>query len=929
LLDRAAADDALRDADRCFPSRSAFDTILAAMDSVTPKQVLEPAIPNRLAAANSETPGGPLASTASRRRGRFARWVRGMVSFAFALWIASIGLSLLVRHSGLNRYLTAKLATAFGRPVEVGHYDFSLLAGPRLEANSVTVGEDPRFGHEYFLRAEQLTVSLRWQALLRGHVEFGTLSFTRPCLNLVLAPDGRWNLEDWLPHPADSKVTGTAVTTVAAHPAAAGAVPHPARIEVDGGRIDFKRGADKLPFALMDVKGEVEQDGPGRWRLDLEARPMRAAVIVQEAGTVRLRGLVGGTSSRLRPAELELNWQDASLSDVLRLARDRDYGIRGRFSVIVQARSDGPDWTLIASTQLRRLHRWDFPLRAGDPAVNAHLSAQLWPSDSRIELQQLVLETPRSNARASGSFSWARLADAPRGLPNDFHLQVRSSTLYLDDVLAWYRAFHSGVANELSLRGMADVDLNLDGWPPRIEQAVVASDGAQLEGGSLRAPVRVSRMALRIEQGRATLAPTTVALANEPSAVHLEATGRRDFDWSWSAKAAGQTERLQDLFAAAAAAGWSLPRGWAVEGPLKFDLHWQDARNPFRERPAGTIELGGLTLRAPFLNRAMSQIKAHVELRPTESRVALASAQAFGAHWSGALRRTAGSAAWEGSLAADRLSAAEFDRWLDPRWREGLLERILPILRPAPQPFSLPQGLSLRGQLTVDQLDVEPAVLHRLRAGFDLNLDARSIELRDAQADFFGGTVHGTLHAQLSPEPSYRVEARLDHVDLVQLAAATSTLRQRFAGIASGEVLLSAHGIGRDALVNSLEGRGSIDARDAQIAGVDLEHSLRSPSREPGTSAFRLAAGSFTVGAGMVRFTNLRLFGLSETWQASGSVDFSRKLDFRVRPMQPALAEKHLATFGGAPGDAKGTFRFLGSLDAPQMVRLGTESQPR
>ena len=116
------------------------------------------------------------------------------------------------------------------------------------------------------------------------------------------------------------------------------------RIEVDSGRIDFKRGPDKLPFALINVNGVVEQDGPGRWSLDLESRPMRAAVIVQEAGTIHVRGHIGGTSSRMRPADLELNWPDASLSDILRLARNQDYGIRGRLSLNLQAHSDGPDW---------------------------------------------------------------------------------------------------------------------------------------------------------------------------------------------------------------------------------------------------------------------------------------------------------------------------------------------------------------------------------------------------------------------------------------------------------------------------------------------------------------------------------------------------------------------------------------------------------
>ncbi|HZV59672.1 MAG TPA: hypothetical protein VFF42_04975, partial [Candidatus Eremiobacteraceae bacterium] len=71
----------------------------------------------------------------------------------------------MLRTSAARRFLIAHLEASFGRPVEVGRFDFSLLDGVRLEANSVTISEDPRFGHEYFLRADTLGAGLRWSAL--------------------------------------------------------------------------------------------------------------------------------------------------------------------------------------------------------------------------------------------------------------------------------------------------------------------------------------------------------------------------------------------------------------------------------------------------------------------------------------------------------------------------------------------------------------------------------------------------------------------------------------------------------------------------------------------------------------------------------------------------------------------------------------------
>ena len=117
----------------------------------------------------------------------------------------------------------------------------------------------------------------------------------------------------------------------------------PYRIDVQGGRINFKQGDNKSPFALVDVSGRVEQNGAGRWQLDLEARPMRAGVGLQDIGTLRLRGSIAGTTARLQPAEINLTWRAASVADALRLVRGDDYGMRGRLAVDLDAHIAPPE----------------------------------------------------------------------------------------------------------------------------------------------------------------------------------------------------------------------------------------------------------------------------------------------------------------------------------------------------------------------------------------------------------------------------------------------------------------------------------------------------------------------------------------------------------------------------------------------------------
>src|SRR5215813_10595108 len=106
------------------------------------------------------------------------RRLRIVLAVGIVVFAASWGLSAALHDGWARRSLLAHLAASFGRPVEVDYFDFSLLSGFRLEAHGVRVSEDPRFGAEDFLRADELTAVPRWIQLLRGRLELGTLSVT-------------------------------------------------------------------------------------------------------------------------------------------------------------------------------------------------------------------------------------------------------------------------------------------------------------------------------------------------------------------------------------------------------------------------------------------------------------------------------------------------------------------------------------------------------------------------------------------------------------------------------------------------------------------------------------------------------------------------------------------------------------------------------
>jgi hypothetical protein len=866
-------------------------------------------------------PPGPLEAVPSRHS-RWRRWPKWILLLVLFLWIADMGISLLLQHTRLQHKLTSRLEAAFGRPVEVGSYDFSLWGGPTLEAQSVTVAEDPRFGHEYFLRAESLTIRLRWWSFLAGRLELGTLSLRRPSLNLVRNSSGDWNLGEWLPRPA-----GTPSQNAPIGPARpSGSVLRLSKVEIEGGRINFKNGDEKIAFALTNVKGALETESPGLWRIDLDATPSRAAVILQHAGMLHLAGHVGGTSSRLRPALLELSWQDASITDVLRLARTYDYGVHGTLSASLSARTEGDAWLLEGRAALQQLHRWDLPLRADNPSLNLIAQGKLDLSGSRFELTQATLEAPYSNAHAAGILDWNHPGKVPVGDATGTRLQITSPGIALTDVLAWLRAFHTNVAEDLSLRGSAVLSMALRGWPPRLDRGTLSINGAELEGRELRVPVHLGSAAVRYDKDVLSIAPTQLSFGASDAAFRIESSVKVGSAPASSLRVTGSVVQARDILTTAKFLGWDISRGWDFGGPLRCDLHWLGAHYPWESPPNGTLDWGGElapgSLRAPFLNQPMEQIKAHADFKPGARHISISSAQAFGAHWTGTFDRGTPAQEWEFALAADRLSGADLDLWLNPRWRESFLDRMLPFLNPRASSNAAPETLRASGRLSLGELSLAPFVARHLNG--DLTVEGRRIEFENVKGEFYGGNISGTLDAGLVAPPAYHAALQFTSVDLNALTAASPSIAGIFAGLASGEISFHARGASRTDLLASLECLGRARVAGAGFRTINLAESLREAGPRPGTSTFRDASAAFSCANRKILFRDLALSGAAADIDGAGSVDFSRNLDFRLRILPVGEGAPHVTKTSAAPA-ASQTFHIGGSLAAPQFARIAAK----
>ena len=875
-----------------------------------------------------------LLTASPHGRGRLGGWLVFLLVVSIVLWLVSAGISFAIQHSRLPNRFTSRVAAAFGRPVTIQRWDFTLWGGPALNARSIAIEDDPRFGNEYFLRADSMSVQLRWQSLIRGRLEAGSLAFDHLSLNVVRDGAGDWNLAEWLPRPAGA----AGATSGAARLRASSSAFRFRRIEIDGGRINFKQGDTKLPVAFVAATGSVEADDSGRWRISLEAIPWRAAVLVQQAGKVYVSGHVGGTSSRLRPAALDISWSDASLSDVLRLARGDDYGIRGMLSLSMntstQNESDMDGWAVEARANLRQIHRWDLASRPDNPSLNLFVRGDWSPNASFAEITDFAVEAPHSHVSGAGRVHWGSASRSRSEESTPVRLRFSSGSVDLGDALGWLRAFRPGVSGNLSVRGLASLSGETTGWPPEIASGMLSIDGVVVSEAGLRQPVRVSSVKLSDDRGAVSIEPVTLSWGSPGSApegavqVAMQAKKGRDAIPGWHVT--GSVRQMHDLLALADALSLSVPRGWDLDGPMRCDLRfepWLGLRSDITSSgapagPMGWLEVGaagssgrGGSIRAPFLNLPVEQLRARVELKPGSVHVALASAAAFGTRWSGSLDRSGPSAEWRFALLGDELAAPDLDRWLNPRWRESLLGRVLPFLNSRSTPVSVLERISATGTVTLGQFALLPFELHRLQS--DLQIAGRRIELTNATAEFFGGTLGGTFTADLDATPSYHANLDFSHVGVTSLLAPTQNLANLRAESAAGQLSLDARGGTRADLMSSLTCKGDIRVTGPEVLGFDLTKVLGGKPSAAGSTRFATGSATFSCTGRKIEFQDLTLISdVDSRIEGSGSVDFDRNAELLLQAKPAATGLNH-------------PFRMFGPLSALQIARFAPATPRR
>ena len=874
----------------------------------------------------------------------YGTWIGALVVL---LLLAQLGLPFLLQTRRMRAYLLSHLEKSFGRPVEARNFSMDILPFPRVDVEGVSIGENLAFGHEYFLRADRMTANVRWLGLLRGHFDFGTISLSRPSLILVRNESGRWNLEGWLP-PAAAKSSTTPIAFGPQSPAASG--NHLQKIEFDEGRINFKTGDEKRPFAFTNVSGSVEQMGPGRWQLRLEAQPWRSGVPLQSTGTLQVRGEVAGTSARLQPAEIQVHWEKVSIADLFRMITGNDFGVRGAFTLDGNASIGKPDsgepappgaWKFSLHASAAKIHRWDLTERGDNPGVSLNLKG-LWDvAAGEAHADILTLDLPHSHFEGAARLKTTGMSD--------WNLRIENSGIQAQDLLAWYRAFQPNVAESLDARQLFKASFALRGFPLSWEDVQISSASGELRLPGFSKPLRVGPVLGAAHNNYFELLPVQLSVASTgkeaaakpdkpaaktiaaaPSIDQLEIRFRDDFiAGKGSLRVTGKLDEIGDFFKATSAFGQTLNHGWEITGGAAGNVSREWDHGVANGRWSGSLTFTRAQLQAAGLNLPLKFEEARLDWKNGHRSAVIVRAAAFGATWSGAISDApaldeSDGYNWKFQLHADHLDAADLDLWFGPRARPNWLQRLLPSLLGKSdanaKPSELLRRVTAEGELEADSLSIEKIKLSKARAHIafhDLHL-----EVRDAEAEWAGGTARGTVSAVFSVPPKYEISAEVEHVDLSALPWFTHWA-EYWGGAASGKLHLTTSGVGRDALVAALAGTGELRLKSVELHGWDVAASMDTGTLHTGASRWVSGEGEFTIAGRALHFDSFTLENPHVKTRLDGTLDFSQDLNLTFAP---APAEKRGVKSAAAPR----LFQLRGPLEKPvAAVEIAPVAQAR
>lgn len=415
--------------------------------------------------------------------------VSSIVVLAFFALLVS--LPLFIHADDFRPVIEGRLSAATGRAVHLGKLRLALFSGG-IEADDLSIADDPAFGSTPFIRAKALRVGVALGALIFSRrVEVTALRINRPDVVLLRNRNGKWNFSS-LGSKA-SKATGPAATGPAVQQTPGYALS--ARLlEIEDGHVSLKGiAANAKPRALDRVNAEIRNFSPG------SEFPFALTATVVGGGVLHLTGKAGPIDSSdmaKTPGECKLTLKNLDL--VGSQTVEASSGIGGFVSVDGDAKSNGHVVTVegkLVAEQLRLAHGAKPAQRPVEVEYRVEHAAE--KMSGRIERGDVHIG--KAALKILGTYDIA----SPEPV---IHLRVTGPSMPLPELVAMLPALDIALPSGSSIEGgNAHANVNTDGpLNGLVTAGTVGADNFRLNGFNLGSRLSVVERLAGIKGGSNT-----------------------------------------------------------------------------------------------------------------------------------------------------------------------------------------------------------------------------------------------------------------------------------------------------------------------------------------------------------------------------------------------------------------------------------------
>ncbi|HXZ78665.1 MAG TPA: AsmA family protein [Terriglobales bacterium] len=783
------------------------------------------------------------------------------------------------------------LSQALGRDVSVRGVHLSLLP-PGLKLDGLIVSDDPGISAEPILRADEVSVSLRWTSLWRGRLEIASLSLRYPSFNLVRGANGRWNIESLLERARQT-------------PAAPTAKPRPESrirfpyVEFLNGRVNLKIGQEKKVYALADTDFAVWLASEDVWRMRLEARPIRTDANLGDTGTVKLSGTLQRAASLAEmPMVLHFSWERGQLGQLTYLAYGRDRGWRGTVGVSADLKGTPQDLRFATDASLSDFRRYDIA-STGSLRLAVRCSGRFGIHGH--EWRDLSCEAPAAGGflRASGNIV---------GQPEKriYDLSFTADNLPAQFLADLARHAKQGMPDDLTATGKLDAMATLrtplvggdklwagNGSTSAIElRSRVLTSSLTLKPASftLAGPGTENYEAVPIKRVRtkttpiapkisAGLLPDKMLLLLQPFSVPLggaapvaveASVSRSDYDVHIQGDA-----QAENLLQAARVLGLG---NFEAQGQVaKLDAHLAGEWSGFKLPSfSGKAQLRAATVIWEGLNAPLHIASANLVAADGKMSIDGLSANTVTLHGTitGTLQvptacKPSPDCAVTFDLKTDQVAVDELNLLVNPKFRKRPWYAILPQGRSQPSPWST---LYAKGRVSVGKLTLKTVLASHAIADVEIRPD--KLLISNLRGEALGGAFLTDISANFSGEvPVYHSQGSLLRVSMAQVAALMKD------AWASGQMTASyqgsASGWDSDQLLESATGTAKFDWRDGLLPRVFLNGDGK-------PLLVRHFTASAELNRGVLKLAEGKLEAPGGIYQVSGTASLGRELGLNL-----------------------------------------------